>query len=380
MKKSKQKIFWGAVQPLVGSIIGVGIFGLPYVFAQAGFGIGLVHLLVVGLFNLVVLFAFADLIVNTSSKSRLTGVIRRFLGSHWSYFATIVAFASTWGAMIAYIIIGGEFLHAILSPLLGVGVVFYQIFFFLVSAVLLIGGIGFIAQLELVFVFILLIIMALVLTGSLPHADFSNLTQIHSENWFLPFGVVLFAFSGLAAIPEITQLLGKEKYQLKKVIGTGLGLTSIVYIFFAAVVVSVTGVTTTDEAVLGLGLAIGNWVTVLGSLIGLFSVFTSFLILGLSIMDTMIYDFKWRYLHSWGLAILVPLVVFLLGARSFIGVIGFTGGILGGLTAITVLYTYLKAKNDPHIPKRTLAIPNWLILLTILIFTLGMGLTIFATT
>jgi len=55
VKNSQRKIFWGAVQPLLGSIIGVGIFGLPYVFAQAGFGIGLVHLLVVGLFNLVVL-------------------------------------------------------------------------------------------------------------------------------------------------------------------------------------------------------------------------------------------------------------------------------------------------------------------------------------
>jgi len=380
VKNSQRKIFWGAVQPLLGSIIGVGIFGLPYVFAQAGFGIGLVHLLVVGLFNLVVLLAFADLIVNTSAKSRLTGVIRRFLGDHWSYFATIVAFASTWGAMIAYIIIGGEFLHAILAPLLGADVVFYQIFFFLVSSVLLIGGIGFIAGLELVFVLILLIMLALVLAGSLPYADFSNLTQIHSEHWFLPFGVVLFAFSGLAAIPEITQLLGKEKHQLKKVIGTGLGLTAIVYIFFSAVVVSVTGSATSEEAVLGLGAVVGNWVTVLGVLIGLFSVFTSFLILGLSIMDTMIYDFKWRYLRAWGLAIFVPFIVFLLGARSFIGVIGFTGGILSGIIAVTVLYTYLKAKNDPQIPKRTLAIPNWLILLTILIFTLGVGLTIFATT
>jgi amino acid permease len=47
---------WRTAQPLVGSVIGVGIFGLPFVFAQAGFVIGLGHLVVVGLINLVVLY------------------------------------------------------------------------------------------------------------------------------------------------------------------------------------------------------------------------------------------------------------------------------------------------------------------------------------
>ncbi len=42
--------FWYAVAVLVGSTVGVGIYGMPFAFQKAGFGVGLLFLLgVVGL-------------------------------------------------------------------------------------------------------------------------------------------------------------------------------------------------------------------------------------------------------------------------------------------------------------------------------------------
>ncbi len=43
---NKDKNFWLAVFSLVGTTIGAGIFSLPYVFAKAGFFVGLAELIV----------------------------------------------------------------------------------------------------------------------------------------------------------------------------------------------------------------------------------------------------------------------------------------------------------------------------------------------
>ncbi|MFH1631518.1 MAG: aromatic amino acid transport family protein [bacterium] len=376
MAESKNRIFWRSVQPLVGSVIGVGIFGLPFVFAQAGFGIALIHLIVLALVNAVILITYGDIIMNTSGHARFTGIVRRYMGRGWSWFATLIMFGAVWGAMVAYIIIGGTFLHALISPIVGGELMIYQLVFFAISSLLLIGGLGFISRLEVVFVLALLIMLFLIMVGSAPYVDVSNLKTIEPTNWFLPFGVVLFAFGGLAAVPEMAHVLGRYKPMLRRSIIIGISTVAIVYLAFSGIVVAVTGSNTSEEAILGLGSYIGDWAIVLGSLIGLFSVFTSFLILGVSVMDTMIYDFKRRFYLSWLVAILVPFVIFLLGARSFIGVISFTGGLLGGLIGVLAVYLYLKAKKHPSISKRCLPIPGWILYVTGGVFLLGAVLTV----
>lgn len=375
--EKEQKLFWRGIQPLVGSVIGVGIFGLPYVFAQAGFGIALVHLVILAFVNTVLLLMYADVIRNTKGHPRLAGIVRRYLGAHWSWVTTAAMFAATWGALVAYMIIGGEFLFALLSPLLGGSLFVYQIIFYAVSAVLVFGGLGFISHLEVAFVMALLVMLGLVAAGSVPEIDVQNYAHVNAENWFLPFGVVLFAFGGLAAVPEMAHVLGRSSDRLlRPAIMTGIAIVSVVYLVFSTVVVGVTGINTTDEAIVGLGAAVGEWALVLGSIIGLFSVFTSFLILALSVMDTVIYDFKKRYYQGWLVAVIVPLFVYLIGARSFIGVIGFVGGVLGTLLGLIVIYTYIKARRDVCTPKRCLAVPNWVLALAAFVFAFGMIVTV----
>ena len=219
--------------------------------------------------------------------------------------------------------------------------------------------------------------LCLILIGSLPYVDVEHIRYIHTENWFAPFGVVLFAFGGLAAIPEMAHILGtRDRSKLRKAVLTGVAIVALVYVAFSGVVVAVTGANTSEEAILGLGAFVGEWVTVLGSVVGLFAVFTSFLLLGISIIDTMVYDYKQRYLVGWLVTVIVPIVIFLLGARSFIAVIGFTGAVLGGLTGLLVLYTYFKAKTHVCTPKRCLQFPNALIYFCGLILLSGVVLTI----
>lgn len=371
LMKSNTGLLWHSIQPLIGSVIGVGIFGLPFAFAQAGFGIGLIHLVVLGVVNLLMLLIYADIVMYTDGHPRFTGIVGRYLGAHWSWAATLLMLGSIFGAMVAYVIVGGEFLHALFSPVVAASTTTYQVVFFAVCALLLIGGLGFISRLEIVFVLALLVMLFLILVGSLPYVDADHLRAVHPENWFLPFGVVLFAFGGMAAIPEMAQILGSKKRLLRRGILIGMGIVFLVYLAFSGIVVAVTGPDTSQEAILGLGAHVGNWVLMIGSVIGLFSVFTSFLILGIAAMDTLIYDYKWRYMASWSLVVLVPLLLFAAGARSFVGVIGFTGGLAGSLIGLLLIFTYIQAKRDVCTPKRCLNFPDWALFLCGCVFLLG---------
>ncbi|MBU1126493.1 hypothetical protein KJ758_02680 [Patescibacteria group bacterium] len=375
--QAQRKVFVRSIYPFIGSVIGVGIFGLPYVFAQSGFLIGVLHLIVLASVNGVVLLTHSDIIMNTKGHSRFTGIVQKYLGSHWSWLVTVLMFGGAWGAMVAYIIIGGEFLKALTSFILDWPTFTFQLIFFSISALLLIGGLGFISKLERIFVVFLLFIIIIILAGAAPHAELINLQTVHPNNWFLPFGVVLFAFGGLAAVPEMADVLGKQKYLLRRALLIGIAIVSLVYVSFAGVIVAVTGDGTSQEGVLGLGAHVGNWIVLAGSVVGLFAVFTSFLILGISVTDTLVYDFKQRYMLSWLVAVLVPFIIFLVGARDFIGVIGFTGAVLGGATGILALYTYWKAKSHACTPKRCLQIPGWIIVLTGLVLLFGVVATMF---
>lgn len=376
--QKRRLALWQAMQPLIGSVIGVGIFGLPFVFSQAGFGIAVIHLVVLGIANTMLLVMYADVVRNTPGHSRLPGIVGRYLGRTWSHISAFLMFASTWGAMVAYIIIGGAFLFTLLHPLFGGALVTYQLLFFAVSAFLVLGGLGFVTHLEAAFTLALLIMLGLIVGGSVPHIEIEHLTYINSEHWFMPFGVILFAFSGLAAIPEMAQMLGKNKKSLlRPAIIIGMSIVAVVYLLFATVIAGVTGLHTSEEAIAGLGSVVGDWAVVLGSVIGLFAVFTSFLILGLSIMDTLVYDYRRRYLTGWFGAVSVPFFVFLIGARDFIDVIGFTGSIVSGVVGLLVILMYIKAKKDVCLPKRCLAIPNSVVALCGVVFLFGIIVSLF---
>ena len=70
----------------------------------------------------------------------------------------------------------------------------------------------------------------------------------------------------------------------------------------------------------------------------------------------------------------VPLALFLLGARSFISVIGITGAVAGGVEGIMIVLTAIKAKKKGQ-RKPEYKIPlNWAIALVLMaVFVLGIA-------
>ena len=102
--------FFCAIAVLIGTIVGAGTFGLPYVFARAGFSAGIFYLLVLTFAVLAVHLIYGEIILRTSGSHRLVGYTDKYLGKRAKILATVVALVEYYGALLAYTILGGEFL------------------------------------------------------------------------------------------------------------------------------------------------------------------------------------------------------------------------------------------------------------------------------
>lgn len=346
-----KKIIYG-VATLAGTIIGVGFFSLPYVTSKVGIWIMLGYFLVLGSLIIFIHLFFGELSLKTPDYKRLPGFARIYLGRWAEKIAFISIILGLFGALLAYLIVGGEFLENLLSPLFGGNNLLYVLLYFFLGAVVIYFGIRIIAKVEfwgLILFFIILILIfikgfsQIKLLNLFPRIDYFSLGF---KDWFLPYGVVLFSLWGAALIPEVEEILKGKKQLLKKTILISILIPIIVYLFFIYLILGITGPKTTESALVGLKNILGNGIVSLGLVFGILTTFTSFIALGLTLKKVFWYDLKIKKIYAWTITCFVPLILYLLGIKSFILVIAFVGGIALGIDGILILLMYLKIKPN----------------------------------
>jgi tyrosine-specific transport protein len=105
-------VFFKAISILLGTIIGVGIFGLPFVAMKAGFLVMVTYLFIISGVIFLIHFLYGEIVLATEEKYRLPGYVEKYLGFKWKNFSFMVIAIGLWGALLAYLIIGGEFLSS----------------------------------------------------------------------------------------------------------------------------------------------------------------------------------------------------------------------------------------------------------------------------
>ena len=89
----------------------------------------------------------------------------------------------------------------------------------------------------------------------------------------------------------------------------------------------------------------GQNIIAFGALIGLLVIADSFLVIGNYLKNSLRHDFNFPYIPAALVALGVPLVLFLLGFREFITVVGVVGGVTGAVEGILVMLMFHKAKT-----------------------------------
>jgi amino acid permease len=336
--------FYEAVATLTGCVIGAGILGIPYVVSKSGFWIGLFWMILLGFSVLVMNLYLGEIALRTKGFHQLTGYAEKYFGKKGRFFMTISMFLGIYGALLAYIIGVGESLNAIFPSITAFN---FSLIFFAVVSIIILFGLKWVKNAELFFGAALLIVVSVIIYYSFVSKHF-NLSFINFTSWpnfFLPYGVILFAYLGEAAIPEMREELLKKEHLMKKAIIVGSIIPIIVYVLFSFTAVSVLDGNISEVSTISLGKVLGFWMLVFANLFAIFAMTTSFMSLGLALKEMYEYDYHLNKYLSWFVTILLPLVLFVFGLTSFINTLWISGSFAGAINGVMIVLMHWKCKT-----------------------------------
>jgi len=372
MGKSRKFLF--ALSILIGTLVGAGIFGIPYVMSRSGIVPALFYLVFLGGALLLIHLFYGEIILRTKGRHHLPSLAGKYLGKKGKFLATISAIVGLSGALLAYVIIGGDFLKIVFSSFLDLPSFYFSLFFLAFLSYFIFRGMKLIAPTELITNIIFFLIVFAIFLLAFPKVNLENFSLINLEESFLPYGVILFSLIGFTAIPGVGAILetDKERKSFKKVLVLGFFVTVVLYILFSLTVVGVSGKGTTSETLQGLIPFFGPQIIFFGALAAVITLADSFLAIGLYLRNTLIYDYNFSKITASIFTCFIPMILFLLGFRSFIETIGFVGIIVGTIEGIVIITIFKKAKNlGDREPEYTIKTPFLLLCLLISILVLG---------
>jgi len=365
--KDKSSVF--ALASLIGTIIGAGVFGIPYVMAKSGIVFCLFYFIILGTIVLVLHLFFGEIILRTKQKYRLIGYTEKYLGKKAKILVSFSTILGTIGSLLAYIILTNNFLKIILPAY--INSLYVNLILLLFLSFFVFSGIKKISRAQFIMNSCFFAAIFIIFFSALPKININNFILINSEHIFLPYGVILFSLVGWNAVPGIEKIL-IEKKNLKKTIFQAMAICICFYFFFGLFISGVTGGQTSQEAFQGLIPFLGQRAMILGAIFGIFTVSTSFLTSANYLKNTFIFDYKISSLVSFNLVIFIPLILFLIGIRQFIWVIAFIGTFMGLVDGTVISLIYKKAKKyGDRIPEYSLNISKYFFYSVITILFIG---------
>ena len=367
MKKGERKKFFAASAVFVGSCIGAGVLGIPYVAARSGFFVGLGYILLIGLMILLVNLYLGEVTLRTKGNHQLPGYAEKYLGKRGKFLMEFAMVFIVYAAITAYLLGISESLSFLIFGNARY-VIYIGVLFGLFMSFLIWGGLKELKRFEKAGVVIILFLLLLIFVLFSKDINVVNLYTFDFANIFLPFGVVLFALLSFTSIPEMEMILKGNEKLMKKALISGTLICIIFYALFTFVVVGFKGMETPQIATLALGPVF--------ILLGIVAMFTSYLVLGNALQDNFLFDNRMKKYKAWLLTAIIPIGIFLFTRLfdffSFTKILGIGGVVSGGIIGILSLFMIKNAKkNGDRKPEYKIPI-NWIIILIVcLIFILG---------
>lgn len=327
-----------ATAVLLGTIVGAGYLGIPYVVQKSGFLLGILHLVLIGTAVMLSTLYLGKIALKTHEHHHLTGYAALYLGIQGKRLMLLATLVGIISALVAYMLGEGTSWSYLLT---GSERLTMQaaLIFWLLLALLTARGMRVFARIETLSVSAMLILMLTIIAFETPQVQLANLITLHLENLMLPFGVILFSFLGFSVIPEMKLLLKNNKKEMQRSILRAYSIVFILYTLFTLAVVGVHGISAPKIATLALGAPF--------IILSVITLFTAYFALAIALIDTLRFDLALSHAKAWCITNLSSLALFLLltalHEADFTLIISIGGILSGGLSALLILAMLPKA-------------------------------------
>lgn len=341
------------VNILASTIIGAGMFALPYLFDRAGVLVGTTYLALFGGVFYLVHLMYADLLRGENGELIFPGLARKHLGKFGEYVAYVSGVFALLLTLTAYIVLEMKFFHIIFpsAPQLPA----FLFFWGTGTLSVMLWRTAKLGPLEAVTnVATVLIIGSLIAFSFIDGASTASLSLVSFKNALLPYGAILFALSGRAAIPAVLSYLRDataQRIALAIMLGTAIPIA--VYLLFVYGVLAASPAPT-EDAITGMVGALPPLIVNFFGALGIISLWSSYIIIGKAVRDSFRRDAHASYTASHAIMAIVPVALYFAGFRNFLQTINIIGGVFLAVESILIVLMWQKASKNPS-PHRLIA-------------------------
>ncbi|MDD4995896.1 MAG: aromatic amino acid transport family protein [Patescibacteria group bacterium] len=355
MTKEKIKSIIYAISVLSGTIIGVALFSLPYLTLQVGWLTMLLYFIILGGLIVLLHVLFGELVLQTPDQKRFPGIAEYYWGKRGKYLTLTTHLICLVCTILAYILVGGGFLYELLSIIIpNISLPLAILIFWALGALIIFLGSSALNKIQLVGIISFIFVMLGLAWLGRAEISMANVFARNGDNinWFMPYGILIFALWGMTLIPQIEDILGKNKQYMTRVVIASIILPIIVYILFTALVLGISGTGTEPLALTSLSNQLGKGAYSLILFFGLITTFTSFIAIGLIMAQVFEFDLKIRKIKSWTMTVSLPLLLYFAGIKNFLELIIFLGAVLLAIDGINMLLMYRHGLPQAKLWKR----------------------------
>jgi len=327
-----------------GGMVGVGFLALPYITMQTGVWVMLLYFLFLTALVVAINLIFCQISLKTPDFKRFPGFVGYYLGKWPKFFTMLSVILANLGVLLVYLLIGGQFLSSVFRPLFSGSVLIYVLIYFFVASIIIYFDIKAVSKAAFWVMILLFLSLFFIFIEGFHQINMANFqfSILNFQNVFLPYGPLLFALWGISLIPEVEEMLQRGKKRLKTIVTISTILVSVFYFIFIILILGITGKNTSETALQGLSNFLPAALVSISLLMGALATFTAFITQGIIFKKTLMFDLKIKHWQAFVMTCFPPLILFLLGLKSFIPLLSFIGGILLGINGILILMMYKK--------------------------------------
>ncbi|MCS7184029.1 MAG: hypothetical protein NZ866_01620 [Patescibacteria group bacterium] len=346
---------------LTSTIIGLGIFVLPYTALKSGiyFYFWLITIpILIFIFHLI----YGEIIFQLEEKHNLPSLVAKIINQKFKLPVWLIDFIGLTMVFLAYLLAIEQVLKNI-SPF-----DFLNFKLIIVSFILFVISFrnNFFGKIDSILSILLIIFFLGISSYLLPNIKIDYLFFAENDFWF-SYGIILFSFTGYHSLQIIYDFLGKNKKSFIQVNLFSLIFIFFIYLFYVLSTLGFLGNNLQPLSIISLMSELNNIYFSYGiAILFLLSIITTFISLAFYLKRGLIVDFNIKEKLAWGLLAFLMIILSFLNLDNLIKILSFIGSLFIGINLILILICYLKLKNVYYFyfPK---------ILVYFLILILGLG-------